>query len=123
MKTVLLTDDNQDMVDLVKLVLADSGYKLITATDGNEAVSICLEKQPDLVLMDIRMPNMDGFSASKTLRARGFNKPIVILSASDKEQDRRRAIEVGCNEYILKTMDMAEVETVLDKYLAESGGL
>lgn len=123
MKTVLLTDDNQDMIDLVKLVLADAGYNLITAADGNEAIRICLEKQPDLVLMDIRMPNMDGFSATETLRARGFKNPVVILSASEKEEDRRRAGEVGCNGYILKTMDMAEVETVLDKYLAESGGL
>lgn len=123
MKTVLLTDDNEDMVELVKLVLSGAGYNLITAADGEEAVRTCLEERPDLVLMDIKMPNMDGFTATEHLRTQGFDKPIIILSASEKEQDRERARQVGCNGYILKTMDMAEVETLLDKYLAESGGL
>lgn len=121
MKTVLLCDDNEDMVDLTKLVLSDSGYELITAADGEKAVSLCLEQQPDLVLMDIRMPNMDGFTATRTLRSEGYDKPIVILTGSEKEEDREEAQKAGCNDYVLKTMDMNEVVEVLDRYLAEAG--
>lgn len=122
MKTVLLTDDNEDMMELVKLVLADSGYELLTATDGEEAVRLCLQYKPDLVLMDIRMPKMDGFTATRTLRSEGFRNPVVILTGSDKQEDRDKAEEAGCNDYILKTMDMKEVSDVLNRYLAEAGG-
>jgi len=122
MKTVLLTEDNKDMVELIKLVLAESGYELVTAADGEEAVRQALEIKPDLVLMDIRMPKMDGFTATRTLRSEGFDAPIVVLTGSEKQEDRERAVQAGCNDYILKTMDMKEVKSVLDRYLAEAGG-
>jgi CheY-like chemotaxis protein len=122
MKTVLLTDDNEDMVELVQLVLKNSGYRLITASDGAKAVEACLRQKPDLVLMDLNMPNMDGFEATRTLREKGFASPIVVLTASESEQDRARARAAGCNEYILKTLEMADVEHMIDRYLSESGG-
>jgi CheY-like chemotaxis protein len=122
MKTILLTEDNQDMIDLVELILRDSGYKLILAHDGIEAVNTCLEQQPDLVLMDLRMPNMDGFHATMILRDKGFTKPIVVLTGSESEQDRKRAKEVGCNEYILKTLEMSDLEDVIDRYLYKAEG-
>lgn len=123
MKTVLLADDNQDMIELVQLVLQDSGYNMITANDGIEAVNICLKQSPDLVLMDLNMPNMNGFDATKNLRDKGFSNPIVVLTSSESEDDKKRAEEVGCNGYILKTMDMKDVEETIDHYLAEVGGL
>ncbi len=122
MKTVLLTEDNEDMVELIKLVLAESGYELVTAGDGEEAVRMSLELNPDLILMDIRIPKMDGFAVTRQLRSKGFDKPIVILTGSDKQEDRDQAMEAGCNDYILKTMDMKEAKDVLDRYLAEAGG-
>ena len=120
MKTILLTDDNQDMIDLVLLVLKDSGYKLITAHDGKEAVNICLEQKPDLVLMDLKMPNMDGFHATMVLRDKGFTSPIIVLTGSESESDRKKASEVGCNEYILKTLAMDDVEDIVDRYLYDT---
>ncbi len=123
MKTILLTDDNQDTVELIQLILEDSGYNLIIANDGNEAVKICLEQTPDLVLMDLNMPNMNGFDATKTLRDKGFSNPIVVLTGSESEDDRKRAEEVGCNEYILKTLEMEDVERTIDHYLYEPGEL
>ena len=123
MKTILLTDDNQDTVELIQLILEDSGYNLIIANDGNEAVKICLEQTPDLVLMDLKMPNMNGFDATKTLRDKGFSNPIVVLTGSESEDDRKRADEVGCNEYILKTLEMEDVERTIDHYLYEPGEL
>lgn len=123
MKTVLLTDDNEDIVELIKLILEDSGYRLITASDGNEAVKTCLEQNPDLVLMDLNMPNMNGFDATKTLRDKGYSNPIVVVTATESEENRQKAEQAGCNDYILKTMEMQEVKETLDRYLLDAGGL
>ncbi|MBI1732491.1 MAG: response regulator [Gammaproteobacteria bacterium] len=123
MKTVLLTDDNEDIVELVKLVLANSGYRLDTAADGAQAVAHCLRDPPDLVLMDLNMPTLNGFEATQQLRAKGFKNPIVILTASESEADRKRAREAGCNGYILKTLNMDDVEKALDRFLVDSGGI
>jgi CheY-like chemotaxis protein len=124
MKTVLLTDDNEDIVELVKLVLASAGYRLETAPDGSQAVARGLqEPPPDLILMDLNMPGMNGFVATEELRARGFKNPIVILTASESDADRKRAKECGADAYILKTLNMDDVELVLDRYLVDVGGL
>lgn len=122
MKTVLLTDDNQDMIELIQLILKDSGYNLLVAKDGIDAVNIGLEKSPDLVLMDLRMPNMNGFDATRALRDKGFSNPIVILTGSESEADREMARAAGCNDYILKTLEMKDVEKAIDHYLVGAGG-
>ncbi len=114
MNTILLTDDDEDIIELVQLKLADSDYRLITARDGQEAVQTCLEHSPDLVLMDIEMPNMNGFDAARTLRSKGFTNPIIILTASDSEEDRKTADELGCNGFILKTEDLPNVRSMID---------
>lgn len=123
MKTVLLTDDNEDIVELVKLVLAKSGYRVETAPDGNAAVSRCMQDPPDLVIMDLNMPGMNGFDATRRLREQGYTRPIVILTASESDADRKRAKECGADAYILKTLNMDDVERVLDRYLVDIGGL
>ncbi len=114
MKTILLTDDDPEIVELVQLKLTDSDYRLITARDGKEAIQTCLEQSPDLILMDIKMPNMNGFDATKTLRSKGFTNPIIILTSSDSEEDRKMADELGCNGYILKTEDLPNVKSMID---------
>jgi len=121
MKTVLLTDDNEDIIELVQLVLKNAGYKLITARDGVEAIDVCMSQKPDLVLMDLKMPRMDGFEATRTLREKGFTNPIVVLTASESAEDKKKAHAAGINGYILKTMDMKDVETTIDKFLTRGG--
>jgi len=123
MKTVLLTEDNEDIVELVKLVLGKSGYQVDTAKNGAEAVARCLGNPPDLVLMDINMPEKSGLDAVKELRAKGFKKPIVMLTASESAEDRKRAQDAGCNAFILKTLNMDDLEKVIDHYLVDAGGL
>jgi len=122
MKTVLLTDDNPDIVELVKLILAGSGYNLVIANDGVEAVNICLSQTPDLVLMDLKMPNMDGIAATRSLREKGFSNPIVVLTSSESADDRQMAEQAGCDGYIVKTLEMKAVESTLDRFLHTGGG-
>ena len=123
MKTVLLTDDNAEMIELVKLILEGSGFKLITAHDGNEAIVICMEQQPDLVLMDLNMPNINGFKAIEYLRSEGFNKPIIVLTGSESDEDRQMANDAGCDGYIVKTMEMQGVKQIIDHHLQGHGGI
>lgn len=123
MKTVLLTDDNEDIVELVKLVLANSGYRLDSVPDGAQAVARCLADPPDLVLMDLNMPKLNGFEATKQLREKGFKRPIVILTASESEADRKRARECGADAFLLKTLNMDDVEKAIDRYLVDAGGM
>jgi len=73
--------------------------------------------------MDLKMPDIDGFETTKLLRKQGFTNPIVVLTGSESDEDRQRAKEVGCDEYILKTMGMRDVESILDRYLQKGGGL
>ena len=122
MKTVLITDDNEDIIELVTLALSQSGYQLVTASGGKDAIRICQESPPDLVLMDLKMPDIDGFETTQLLRKQGFTNPIVVLTGSESDEDRQRANDVGCDEYILKTMEMRDVESILDRFLQKGGG-
>ena len=121
MKTVLLCEDNEDILELVKLVLAESGYRLVSAKNGIDAVKMCLDEKPDLVLMDLNMPGLNGFDTMRRLRCEGFTGPMVVLTGSSNEGDRRKAMEAGCNEFIVKTLEMKDVQRILDHYLAEGG--
>ncbi len=123
MKTVLYADDNDEIIEIVKLVLDGKDYNLITVSNGEEAVKVCVEQQPALVLMDINMPGLNGFDATKKLREGGFSNPIIILTGSEAQEDRQQAEAVGCTDYILKTVDMNNVGTVIDHHLGEIGKL
>jgi len=123
MKTVLLTDDNEDIIELVQLILSKSGYKLLTANGGKDALKICAETPPDLVLMDLRMPDVDGFTVTKQLRDNGFKNPIIVLTGSESAEDKKRAYEAGCDDYILKSMEMRDLEISIDGFLQKGGGV
>ena len=118
MKTVLICEDDADMVALIRAVVERAGYGLITASDGRLALELGLKQDPDLILMDLLMPNADGIAATKMLRIKGYKKPIVILTASEREPDRRAALAAGANAFILKTLAMSDVEETLERLLA-----
>jgi len=120
-KTVLYADDDLEIIELVKVLIERAGYQLLVARDGREAVQIAGDENPDLILMDINMPSMDGLTAVEQLRDDGFNNPIIMLTGSESNVDRDRSIQAGSDEYILKTIDMGEVETVLSRYLSDIG--
>ena len=123
MKTVLYVDDNDEIIEIVNIVLSKSSYNLITENNSQNAIQVCLEKKPDLVLMDINMPGLDGFEISKQLREKGFKNPIIILTASESAADKQKAKSAGCTDYILKTVDMQNVGQIIDRYIGEMGEL
>ena len=123
MKTVLYVDDNDEILEIVGMLLDGTDYQLLTVNDSSKAVAMCLEKTPALVLMDINMPGMNGFEVTKKLRSSGFNNPVVVLTASESDEDRKQAKASGCTDYILKTVDMRNVRSIIDQYIGEVGKL
>jgi len=122
MKKVLYVDDSEETLEVIQIILAKSGYQILTASSGKQAVEVCSKEQPDLVLMDINMPDLDGFASIQLLRSSGYNNPVIMLTASENEEDRAKAKAIGCVDYILKTLDMRDIESVIDRADADAGG-
>jgi DNA-binding response OmpR family regulator len=107
-KTILVVDDEPRYVRLVEVNLTTEGYTVETATNGQQAVESVAAKQPDLVLLDVMMPIMDGFTACE--RIREFSTlPIIILTAKGEERDRVRGLDAGADDYIVKPFSAQEL--------------
>ncbi len=107
-KTILVVDDEPRYVSLVEINLTTDGYQVRTASDGQQAVDAVAEDQPDLLLLDIMMPVMDGFTACE--RIREFSSvPIIILTAKGEERDRVRGLDAGADDYIVKPFSAQEL--------------
>jgi two-component system cell cycle response regulator DivK len=117
-QTVMVVDDSDDVRELVALELRFSGYVVIEASDGREAVELAREKCPALIVMDIQMPVMDGLTATRMIRQiRGLCRmPIVAFSAFGADY-RERAIEAGCDEYVSKAKGVYELTGIVRQYL------
>ena len=107
-KTILIVDDEQSIIDILVYNLKKEGYNTIEATDGMAAVEIALEKKPNLILLDIMLPKMDGLTACKKIK-NSLNVPILILSAKDEELDKIVGLELGADDYITKPFSVREL--------------
>lgn len=116
---VLCVDDDHDQRLLLSFLLERQGLEVRTARDGEEGVAIAREWLPDLILMDLMMPGIDGFEATRLLRAdqRTLHIPILALTAYGEEKMQARAKEVGMNGFVLKTILPADLSQVLREYL------
>ncbi len=118
-KTILVADDNVASRELIREVLETSSYEVIEATDGLEAVHKARERAPDLVLVDIQMPHLDGFGVLQQLREdpqfRGLR--VVALTAFAMQGDRERALDAGFDGYITKPVEIAALRQELRKFL------
>ncbi len=107
-KTILVVDDEPRYISLVEINLTTDGYLVRTASDGQQAVDSVADDQPDLLLLDIMMPVMDGFTACE--RIREFSSvPIIILTAKGEERDRVRGLDAGADDYIVKPFSAQEL--------------
>ncbi len=117
MKTILIVEDVELNIDLMTQLLEDD-YHLLVARDGAQGITMALENRPDLILMDVSLPVMDGLQATKRIRAANAVMPIIGLSAHAMQGDADRAKEAGCNEYLTKPVSDDLLFKTLDKYLS-----
>ena len=107
-KTILIVDDEKTIVDMLVYNLQKEGYNTLEANDGEEAVKIALNEKPDLVLLDIMLPKMDGLAVCKRIR-QTLNIPILMISAKDEEIDKILGLELGADDYITKPFSVREL--------------
>lgn len=115
MKTILVAEDEENNYDLVRIVL-QKRYRLLRARNGIEAVTINEEEHPDLILMDIRMPDMDGLDATRIIKEVNQNTPIIALSAYAFDENIREALAAGCNEFMAKPFRVEDLIEICEKY-------
>ena len=107
-KTILIVDDEQPIRDILVYNLEKEGYKTIEAADGITAVNIALSEKPDLILLDIMLPKLDGLSVCKRIK-NSYNVPILMLTAKDGEIDKILGLELGADDYITKPFSVREL--------------
>lgn len=108
-KTILIVDDEQSIIDILVYNLKKEGYNTIEANDGVTAVEMAIEQKPNLILLDIMLPKMDGLTACKKIKSAIPNVPILILSAKDEELDKIVGLELGADDYITKPFSVREL--------------
>jgi two-component system cell cycle response regulator DivK len=118
-KKILVVDDNQDSRELVVKVLKNKGYEMIEAVDGEEAVEKAVAEMPDLILLDISIPKLNGYEVARILKGKEEFKgiPIVALTAHAMKGDRMKALEAGCEGYISKPINVRELPAQVKSFL------
>jgi DNA-binding response OmpR family regulator len=118
-KKILLVDDSGTTLMMEKMILNKGPYDLLTAKDGEEGVAKALEESPDLILLDIVMPKMDGFEACRRLRAEDATKetPIIMVTTRGEVENVEHGYELGCTDYVTKPINSLELMTKVKNYL------
>jgi two-component system, OmpR family, alkaline phosphatase synthesis response regulator PhoP len=108
-KKVLVVDDEQSIVTLLQYNLKQAGFEVITAMDGESGLEAAIHEQPDLIILDLMLPKMDGIEVCKELRQRRVSTPIFMLTAKDDEFDKVLGLELGADDYLTKPFSPREV--------------
>jgi CheY-like chemotaxis protein len=119
--TVLLVEDTEDNRFMMRRLLEMSGYHVVEATNGEEAVKLAETESPGLILMDLSLPVIDGLAATRLIRKlpNGANTPIIAVSAHDTSDFLSEALQAGCNSYITKPIDFNELEQLIVRELGK----
>ena len=108
-KTVLIVEDEQNIVDILAFNLSRDGYDTIEAYDGVTGLQLAMENNPDLILLDLMLPGMNGFDVCRKIRESGSSIPILMLTAREEEADKVMGLELGADDYITKPFSMREL--------------
>lgn len=120
MAKILLIEDNEMNRDMLSRRLLRRGHEITTALDGPAGIASATETRPDLILMDISLPGMDGWEATRVLRSQSETAaiPIIALTAHAMETDRQRSLEAGCNDFDTKPVDLTRLLVKIEALLA-----
>ena len=120
-KKILVVDDEPDVTSLLTLMLKSQGYNVLVAGDGQEALEKARRDPPDLILLDIMLPRLDGYKVARMLKFdENFSHiPIIMLTAKIQERDRQMGLEMGANEYVTKPFDTAALLLKIKEILAK----
>jgi CheY-like chemotaxis protein len=113
--TVLVADDNEVAQRLCRRVLEKAGHRVLTASDGQEAVNLALANSPDMILMDVAMPGMDGLEAMRLIKTEKPGMMIVIASAHSMASDRERFLAAGADDVLSKPFKLTDLTGVVDR--------
>jgi CheY-like chemotaxis protein len=118
-KRILVVEDNPDNRTLITDVLASMNYEVIDAEDGEQGIAQAEKEVPDLILMDLSLPKMDGWEAAKIIKQNATlaHIPIIALTAHAMVGDREKALEAGCDDYVSKPIDLRELASKLAHFL------
>ncbi|MBM7499634.1 response regulator transcription factor [Brachybacterium muris] len=119
---LLVVDDEPNIRDLLATSLRFAGFEVFTAATGNEAIQTATEHQPDLVVLDVMLPDMDGFTVTRRLRDRGEQYPILFLTARDETKDKVAGLTVGGDDYVTKPFSLEEVVARIRAVLRRTHG-
>ncbi|MEG1578458.1 MAG: response regulator [Oscillospiraceae bacterium] len=108
-KRVLIVEDEKNIVDILSFNLAKEGYAPLEAYDGAAGLELALTADPDLILLDLMLPKLDGFEVCRTLRDKGSSVPIIMLTAREEESDKVLGLELGADDYITKPFSVREL--------------
>ena len=122
MKKILIVDDEQDIVESVKFMLETNDYTCYCAYNGEDGLRLAKEIMPDLMILDVMMPKLNGYKISRLLKFdnKYKNIPILMVTARSQEEDKLIGEETGANEYITKPFEMDELVSKVNKYLKEN---
>jgi two-component system, cell cycle response regulator DivK len=119
MSKILIVEDNEKNMYLISYILKKKGYEIIQATTGEQGVELAIKEKPDLIIMDIQLPGIDGLETTRRIRASGAdgNVPILAITSYAMTGDREKALEAGCTGYIEKPINPDTVLSEIEKYL------
>lgn len=119
MKKILIVEDNEKNLYLVSFILQKKGYEVVVARNGIAGVKLAVKENPDLILMDIQLPEIDGLEVTKRIRASGAGDevPIIALTSYAMAGDKKKALEAGCTGYIEKPIDPETFVEEVEKHL------
>lgn len=120
-KKVLLVDDSNTVLLMNRMMLKDSNYDVVVARNGREAIEKALAERPDIIFMDVVMPEMNGFEACRALRAKPETQkiPILMVTTRGEQANMQAGYEAGCTEYVTKPFDSVELMAKLRNHLGE----
>ena len=108
-KRILIVEDEKNIVDILSFNLGKEGYETLEAYDGEAGLQLALEQNPDLILLDLMLPKMDGFDVCRNLRKENRSTPVIMLTAREEETDKVLGLELGADDYITKPFSMREL--------------